>query len=127
MVKAGLLIAAVAVSTACSTTPSVHVSDPVRAYEREVRVRTQVTWKKLAMPRAGELAIGVATVSFDIAPDGHVSNVVVTSNTANRALAEVVVQTVQQTRLPRMTPTVVATLESGRMRAEFSFTTFETR
>ena len=67
-------------------------------------------------------AVGFA---FDIAPDGHVYNVAVTSNTGNRVLADVVVRTVRETRIPPILPAVLATLEAGRMHAEYDFTVYQ--
>ena len=116
---------ALAVFTSCEITPQAHTSDPVKAYERDVRRRMDVVWRRLAAEHIDRLSAGTAKVTFHIDPDGRVHDLKITSNTGPRALADVVTRTVRETRIPPIPPPVLAALPDRRMPAEFDFNIHE--
>jgi TonB family protein len=59
---------------------------------------------------ASDLAPGTAKIAFHILPDGTVRNVQLTSNTDNRALAQVALQIVRTTRLLSLPSSLLPTL-----------------
>jgi TonB family protein len=70
-------------------------------------------WLRLVSARANDLALGTAKVSFRILPDGRVTNLRLTSNTGNTALASLALETVRKTRLGPLPSTLLPTLPHG--------------
>ena len=101
--------------TACQVTPPSGPATPLQAYENEVHSRMNTTWSRLASQNYRQLSVGKAKVRFDVAPDGRVYNFKLVSNSGNRALAEIVTRTVQETRIPPIPPAALSALREGHM------------
>ena len=125
-----IVVAAVTMLTSCSLGPPIEpptpLPAPVKAYQANAVARADAVWNRLLSPRAMDnLSTGTVKVAFYIARDGRVQNLRVVSNTGNQALAELAIRTIQETRMPPIPPTVVATLAKGQMSVVYDFTIHE--
>ena len=83
-----LLTALLFASFSCGVAPQVDSTSALRVYTADFRQRMNSMWLHLVSARANDLISGTATVSFRILPDGRVTNLRLTSNTGNAALAK---------------------------------------
>jgi TonB family protein len=97
----------------CGATPQVDSNSALRVYAADFRQRINSMWLRLVSARANDLVLGTAKVSFHILPDGRVTNLRLTSNTGNAALANVALETVRKTRLRPLPSTLLPTLPHG--------------
>ena len=102
-------------------------TDSLDAYHAELRARAGAVWNRLGARQERQVSLGTAKVRFDVARDGSVHNLRVASNTGNRALAELAIRTIRETRFPPIPRKVVGQLEGGRMPAEYDFTIYRLR
>lgn len=96
-------------------------SSQTKAYGDAIYARIRPVWAKLATERADALSFGTAIVHFEISADGRPEHLKVTSNTGNRALAELALATIRQTRFPPIPSAVLGTLPNKRFTADFEF------
>jgi TonB family protein len=108
-----LLAALLFASLSCGATPQVDSNSALRVYAADFRRRMNSMWLRLVSAHANDLALGTAKVSFHILPDGRVTNLRLTSNTGNAALANLALETVRKTRLGPLPSTLLPTLPHG--------------
>jgi TonB family protein len=108
-----LLAALLFASFSCDATPQVDSTSALRVYAADFRQRMGNMWLRLVSAHANDLVLGTAKVSFHILPDGRVTNLRLTSNTGNAALAKVALETVRKTRLGPLPSCLLPTLRHG--------------
>ena len=89
--------------------------------------RMNVTWTRVSQQRMDLLSVGTARVSFKVLGDGHVSELMVASNSGNQALADASLLTVQRTRIPPIPRAALAELPHGYMLGDYQFTVYPQR
>jgi hypothetical protein len=109
-------------AVSCQATPPTVSDRSVQAYQAAVNQLVGPMWMKLVKRNGAIVSVGTVRARFEIAPDGHVQHVRIVSNTGNRIIAVVVVQTVQSARLPHMPRSVILQLPKGYMEADMTFT-----
>jgi TonB family protein len=97
----------------CDAMPQVNSPPVSRVYATDFYQRMYSTWTRAVSARINDLVPGTAKVSFHILPDGRVTNLRLTSNTGNAALAKVALETVRKTRLGPLPSSLVPTLPHG--------------
>ena len=117
-------IAALAAVTAAQLNARTAETDALKAYHAELRARASVVWNRLAPRAERRVSVGTVKIRFDVAPDGRIHDVRIASNTGNRALAELAIRTIRETRIPPIPRRVAINLADGRMPAESDFTVY---
>ena len=105
----------------CQTPGRLGSQTPLTTYRNDLDARTRSVWLRLSSEHNDQLVAGSAKVRFDIRPNGRIENLKLVSNSGNRILAEIALETVRTTAIPRILPEVLAQLPSGRYPAEFIF------
>jgi TonB family protein len=120
-----LLAALLLVSVSCDAMPQVDSTPALRLYAADFRQRMNSMWLRVASAHANDLVPGTAKVSFHILPDGRVTNLRLTSNTGNAALAEVALESVRKTRLGPLPSSLLPKLPHGYLPVDdISFKTY---
>src|SRR6478609_3888823 len=97
----------------CDAMSQVNSIPAPRGYAADFYQRMHSTWSRVVSAHIDDLVPGTAKVSFHILPDGRVTNLRLTSNTGNAALAKVALETVRKTRLGPLPSSLVPTLPHG--------------
>lgn len=106
----------------CQTPGQLGSQTPLTTYRNDLDARTRSVWLTLSLEHNDQLVAGSAKVRFDIRPNWRIENLKLVSSSGNRILAEIALQTVRTTAIPRIPPEVLAQLPSGRYPAELIFT-----
>jgi TonB family protein len=106
-------------------TPRFDSAPEFRVYAADFYQRMNSMWLRLAAAHANDLVPGTAKVSFHVLPDGRVTDLRLTSNTGNAALAKVALETIRKTRLGPLPSSLLPTLPHGYLPVDdISFKTF---
>lgn len=100
------------------------VGTPLGRYRKQIEDGIGSRWYYYTKTRIDLLNIGVTTISFEIEPDGSVTNMRITENTANEASASIALRSIQETKFPPIPEDLIPTLPDGHLKMEESFTIF---
>ncbi len=94
---------------------------PLGLYNRKMSTLIGSRWTFYAEARAEYLSKGSVRLRYKVAADGTIEDVVVLANDANRALADICVLAVRETKLPPLPPDLVSSLNGERLEITFTF------
>ena len=103
------------------------VGTPQGRYKKLIEDAIGSRWYHYIDAKMDLIGIGTTSVTFQIEPDGSISNLRMTENTANEASASVALRSIQETKFPPIPDDLLAALPEGRFTMEESFTIFANR
>lgn len=87
--------------------------------------RVEAVWDRLSKANADSLALGTATFTFKIQPDGYVTDIKLISNTSNTMLAMVARRSIELTNFSPIPVAALAQLQKGYIEGNYDFTVYQ--
>ena len=96
-------------------------SAAAKSFQDSLWNRIGTEWYIKVKAHDGKLVLGTIHIRFRLSSDGTVRDLQVTSNTANRLMAELALESIKNTKLP---PPPRNLLKNGTFQADIDFTLF---
>jgi outer membrane biosynthesis protein TonB len=100
------------------------VGTPLGRYRKRIEDAIGSRWYYYINSRIDLASVGVTTISFEIEPDGTVTKMRMSENTANEASASIALRSIQETKFPPIPEDLIPALPDGHLKMEESFTIF---
>ncbi len=100
------------------------VGTPLGRYRKQIEDAIGSRWYYYINSRIDLASIGVTRIEFEIEPDGSVTKMRISENTANEASASIALRSIQETKFPPIPDDLIPTLPDGHLKMEESFTIF---
>ena len=100
---------------------------PLGRYEKILKDSIGSRWYTFVDQKRDLISIGTLQLRFDVDRSGRVKNLKVVENTANEALANVCIQSIQEAQFPPMSDDLAATLPAEGLEMDIPFTIFANR
>lgn len=97
---------------------------PIGRYKKAVADAIGSRWYYYVQERMGLLSIGSVDVSFKVTRTGKVTQLHVTRSNSNESLTDCSIRSIMDAKLPQIPPDVAATLQSGCLEIDYSFTIY---